>query len=89
MTDSSETTENKPERNEESAFTCRYGHGSLREFNEVIALPVTPPWHVAQQGSELSGCPPTVTANPPHLRMRILFCEHCTYSELHYVRDNA
>ena len=71
----------------ESPFTCRYGHGKLIVFPDVIALPVPPPWQVTSLEHEVDGVPSTVTANPAHLRVRIHYCEQCTYTELHYVRN--
>ncbi|MDI3489596.1 MAG: hypothetical protein PWP11_873 [Thauera sp.] len=73
----------QPEGHEESPFDCRYGHGKLIVFPDELALTVPPPWP-AETAQDLQ--PRT---NPPHLRMLLHYCEHCTYSELHYVRDEA
>lgn len=73
----------------ESDFECRYGHGKLIEFPELVVFPVAPPWPVKPTATADPTAPNQPAVNPPHLRMRVHYCEHCTYTELHYVRDEA
>lgn len=78
-----------PNWHESSPFSCRYGHGHLIVFPDLIAFPVSPPWAVEPATATDPHANAPLVVSPAHLRMRVHYCEQCTYAELHYVRDEA
>lgn len=78
-----------PAWHESSPFSCRYGHGPLIIFPDLIAFPVSPPWSVEPSTVPDAAARAPLVVSPAHLRMRVHYCEQCTYAELHYVRDEA
>lgn len=79
----------EPTWHESSPFSCRYGHGPLIVFPEPIAFPVSPPWAVEPGIAPDATASAPLVVSPAHLRMRVHYCEQCTYAELHYIRDDA
>ena len=84
-----EPDDGAPTWHESSPFSCRYGHGALIIFPELIAFPVSPPWAVEPALAADPDASAPLVVSPAHLRMRVHYCEQCTYAELHYIRDDA
>ena len=78
--------DSEPTAHATSPYLCRYGHGPLVVFPELIAFPVSPPWAVEPTAADDRN---PLVVSPAHLRMRVHYCEQCTFAELHYIRDDA
>ena len=68
---------------------CSEQKTDLIIFPELIAFPVSPPWAVEPALAADPDASAPLVVSPAHLRMRVHYCEQCTYAELHYIRDDA